>query len=1123
MSLADVMKGKFRADIRLRGAALLEAGRVTITRVTSTDVFALVADGEEHQVHLHNTSQDLEFHCSSVEGTKRPSSTKYVWASILAVDEQKLLSSHPRAGAIPAFISQMDSLETILAEDDEEFDEESFVINLTRSAATPAATVAPKRTLPEWQKTLFALKDELTNPFTGSADAPEIQVLYQLDIEASWKARQLVLHVSQQKRRARGGWGVAKPLKLKGGRVASNIGEAIDQEILAGLIGGISMAGGETATGTAGEPSMSARFRLNHDLAIKILPILCDTGRLSLILPEEEQEEEAATTTTKKRKSTRQPQLVYDAERQWDLVISVEEQDEQWAVVGSVTCGQVSLEIDEPSLMVPGGLLIHDNAIMLLNDYDAFDWIATLRENDGLSVPVSEGTALVDTLLSIPVIPKLELPRQLKLDEVVVEPTATLRLISPRRNARLSPGRFSGQVEFSYAEHAVRASAHTWGIVERSNNRCYLRDRDKEEEFFEELIDNGFRRSGDAQRLHADVEIPASEMPIAVRKLMETERWTIEADGSSVREARKLKFRVTSGIDWFDLSADVDFDGHTIAFPDLLAALARGDRTVRLDDGSMGIVPEEWIRQYGLLAGLGQVEDDALRFSSSQATLVDAFLSAKEDVEYDEKFLGLKQQLEVMADDETLGQPPKDFHGELRHYQQEGLSWLKMLQACHLGGCLADDMGLGKTVQVLALMAERFQQPKEQQRPNLVVVPKSLMFNWVAEVEKFAPHLKVLEYSGVNRAELREEFTNVNLIVTTYGMLRRDILSLKNVEFDYVVLDEAQTIKNANSQVAKAARLLNAQHRIALSGTPIENHLGDLWSIFEFLNPSLLGRSSLFKSVVVNQAEDETVDRISRGLRPFILRRTKGQVASELPAKFEETLFCEMGAEQRRRYEELQTHYRDSLLGVVEKNGLGQSQMHILEALLRLRQAACHPGLLDDSLVDEQSAKFDVLIPYLEELREGGHKALVFSQFTSLLGIVKRHLDRAGMKYAYLDGKTRKRKQIVEEFQESDETSVFLISLKAGGLGLNLTAADYVFLLDPWWNPAVEAQAIDRAHRVGQSRQVFAYRMICKNSIEEKVAELQKRKRELADTILETNQGLPFKDMTMDDLHELLS
>jgi SNF2 family DNA or RNA helicase len=370
---------------------------------------------------------------------------------------------------------------------------------------------------------------------------------------------------------------------------------------------------------------------------------------------------------------------------------------------------------------------------------------------------------------------------------------------------------------------------------------------------------------------------------------------------------------------------------------------------------------------------------------------------------------------------------------------------------------------------------------------------------------------------------LLDGIADVDLVLTTYGTLRRDAVELSSIEFDYAILDEAQAIKNSATASAKAARLLNARHRLALSGTPIENHLGELWSLFEFLNPGLLGSARTFqRASAVRTRTDEDLEWLSRALRPFLLRRTKEQVAPELPRRTEQTLQCELEGPQRRHYDELRAHYRETLLARVARDGVNRSKMQILEALLRLRQAACHSGLIDPRRAHESSAKFDVLIPRLGEVIAEGHKALVFSQFTSFLALLRPRLDALGIKYEYLDGRTRQRAERVERFQTDPDCRLFLISLKAGGLGLNLTAAEYVFLLDPWWNPAAEAQAIDRAHRIGQSRHVFAYRLLARDTVEEKVAELQTTKRQLADAILSADAGL-VRTLKAEDLELLLS
>jgi SNF2 family DNA or RNA helicase len=395
------------------------------------------------------------------------------------------------------------------------------------------------------------------------------------------------------------------------------------------------------------------------------------------------------------------------------------------------------------------------------------------------------------------------------------------------------------------------------------------------------------------------------------------------------------------------------------------------------------------------------------------------------------------------------------------------------------------------------------------------------VFNWRDEAGRFAPKLKVVDYTGVQRdpASIR----GADVVLTTYGTLRRDAAGLHAIEFDYAILDEAQAIKNAATASAKAARLLRARYRLALSGTPIENHLGELWSLFEFLNPGLLGSAKAFQRVSAGRGGgDADVEWLSRALRPFILRRTKEQVAPELPRRTEQTLQCELEPAQRRHYDELRAHYRETLLARIARDGVNRSKMQILEALLRLRQAACHSALIDPSRAHESSAKFEVLIPRLLEVIAEGHKALVFSQFTSLLALLRPRLDALHIPYEYLDGRTRDRASRVERFQADPSCPLFLISLKAGGLGLNLTAAEYVFLLDPWWNPAVEAQAIDRAHRIGQSRHVFAYRLLARDTVEEKVAELQQTKRALADAILNADAGL-IRSLNVEDLEMLLS
>ncbi len=646
-----------------------------------------------------------------------------------------------------------------------------------------------------------------------------------------------------------------------------------------------------------------------------------------------------------------------------------------------------------------------------------------------------------------------------------------------------------------------------------------MRDTAAEEEAVKQLNDLGLKfvpESYSDRQPHW--ELPASKLPRVARDLVHA-GWRVEAEGRLFRRPGASRLAVSSGVDWFELHGEVDYEGTSARLPELLEAVRRGEQMVRLGDGSYGLLPEEWLSRFGSLAGLGTPADGHMRFRQNQMGLLDALLAAQPEISCDEAFARVRERLQQFSGLRAAEQP-SGFVGQLRDYQRDGLGWMHFLREFGFGGCLADDMGVGKTAQVLALLeTRRLEQPAV---PSLVVVPRSLVFNWKQEAARFTPGIRVLDYTGAGRDQ--ESFRDYDVILTTYGTLRRDALHFKDVEFDYIVLDEAQAIKNAGTESAKAARLLKGRYRLALSGTPVENHLGELWSLFEFLNPGILGTSSVFKlaSDTARNPSDETRRLLAHALRPFILRRTKDQVARELPPKTEQTIFCEMEPLQRRLYNELRQHYRHSLLHRIERDGMGRSKMQVLEALLRLRQAACHPGLVDAGRSDEPSAKLDVLLQQLNEVLEEGHKALVFSQFTRLLGIVRRKLDQDDVRYEYLDGSTRDRQAHVDRFQNDPGCRLFLISLKAGGLGLNLTAAEYVFLLDPWWNPAVEAQAIDRAHRIGQERQVFAYRLIARDTVEEKVLELQTSKRDLAAAIINADNSL-IRDLGREDLELLLS
>ena len=620
------------------------------------------------------------------------------------------------------------------------------------------------------------------------------------------------------------------------------------------------------------------------------------------------------------------------------------------------------------------------------------------------------------------------------------------------------------------------------------------------------------------------------ELPQVVQNLVGAGARVL-AEGQPLRAFVGAASRLTTGVDWFELYGDVEFSDYRASLPELLRRKLTPEGFVELGDGSFGMLPQSWMRRVAALRLMGAKGDDELdhvRLPSSQGLLLDALLSAQGDeVRVDEKFRALRRKLAGFAGVAAC-EPTSSFVGELRPYQKQGLGWLSFLHGFGLGGCLADDMGLGKTVQVLAHLLGVHQKRRASKLPSLLVAPRSVLPNWLLEAARFTPKLKVLDFSQPDRwPQHGAHLAKYDLILTTYGLLRADVPAFveQELRFEYAILDEAQAVKNADSQTAKAVRLLRSNHRLALTGTPVENHIGELWSLFEFLNPGMLGRLPAFRALFAAEAQPEELLRnrelIQRALRPVMLRRTKKEVLTDLPDKIEQVLWCDLEPSQRRRYDELRDHYRKILLS---KGGELDNKKNFmaLEALLRLRQAACHDGLLNPQRRGGSSSKFDMLLPRLAELAEEGHKVIVFSQFVSLLDLLVPHLDKLGISFARLDGRTRRRQERIDTFQNDPSCAVFLISLKAGGTGLNLTAADYVFLLDPWWNPAAEQQAMDRAHRIGQKQTVHAYRMACRGTVEERVLQLQDSKRQLAEAILGSERSL-LQGLTREDLDTLLS
>jgi intein/homing endonuclease/superfamily II DNA or RNA helicase len=1601
MWLVTELSSDFPIAVRSRGLESLQQRKVKIKSGSAWEVYAQVQAGKTYDVELWREGDEVIVHCTcqSFRGGDR---CEHIWAAILAAEEEYLL----QGDGIPTPLTLVsdfdhdyfDELEGHAEDEDEDDSFLSNVINIFTQSPQK------KNKLPSWKEQLTALGRTARATIKGHNDewTPSRRLIYVIDVPTTLESQHLILDTLLQDRKQDGHWGKPRKQRIPRWQIAE-LPDPNDRQILAMLAGSREqLEYGYYGYNQDAYDTAPFRYRLTSPLPQIVLPLIGKSGRGFLTLDKYSEELIAVN---------------WDEGEPWQFFVEVRRQEKSrdvFDVKGSFRRGQERLDLLKPVLVLEGGMIFTREIMAPMDDGDSFHWITFLRKTGTLNVPENQIGDFMATVLGEPQPPRLDLPEELRYEEIVRKPQPCLIVKAQQRTTRLR-----ARIAFDYAEgsrdYIIEGDDPRRGVYEVEKRRYILRDREAEKAARDRLADLGLKYlAPNYYDKHWGWDIAPTRLPRIVRELI-SEGWHVEAEGKTFRNPGEIKVQVSSGIDWFELHGTVDFGGTSAKLPELIAALKRGDNMVKLDDGTYGMLPEDWMKKYGLIAGLGEAHEDHLRFKKTQVGVLDALLAAQPEADFDETFAQARDELKRFEGIKPAD-PPEEFIGELRPYQKDGLGWIHFLRQFGFGGCLADDMGLGKclaadslifingelisaedawnrfagasvfdgegdwaepttklltnsisettgcitqirikrlyrqrvsesvrrvtladgsrititrrhqlltdngwtndlskgdyvcvpakllwrgepqdsdlikflawqiaegyelaspsrltitqkdvsvlnelrerimrigekfgvkvnnptilipsdyhmpeliiysaeykrllesrgyewgkrsreksippivmqaddasvrvflrnyfdaeasvvvsmrsveiataspkliqqlssllrrfgvwmrisekkkratngsgiyrsyyigtlggnaarnfyreigfcdpvkqsrlgkiceyqsntnvegipasgivakvvtatglpvrhfglynsiyldgsqqfsrsslervvvacgnilsgnaekeyrslkqskwttrtlkayaeldrglieamrdqlsrllsqevfyckiksveeveydgwvydfevaghhnfvannilchnTVQVLALLEERRQlreslAPNSQAKrngeqakppeggttskiaPSLAVVPKSLVFNWKQEAARFTPNLRVLDHTGQFRnKESIEHFDEYDLIITTYGTLRNDAVIFKDVEFDYIILDEAQAIKNADTVSAKAARLLKGKHRLVLSGTPVENHLGELWSLFEFLNPGMLGAASVFKltGAAARNPDEETRKLLAQALRPFILRRTKDQVARDLPPKQEQTIFCELEPKQRKLYNELRDHYRNTLLKRIEQDGIARSKMHVLEALLRLRQAACHPGLIDKKRDKEPSAKLDLLLPQLVELFDEGHKVLVFSQFTSFLAILRQQLDKEKIAYEYLDGQTQDRQSRVEKFQNDPACKLFLISLKAGGLGLNLTAAEYVYLLDPWWNPAVEAQAIDRAHRIGQTQKVFAYRIIARDTVEEKVLALQNTKRDLADAIINADNSL-IRNLGKEDLELLLS
>ncbi|MEM9324563.1 MAG: DEAD/DEAH box helicase [Bacteroidota bacterium] len=714
----------------------------------------------------------------------------------------------------------------------------------------------------------------------------------------------------------------------------------------------------------------------------------------------------------------------------------------------------------------------------------------------------------------------------LKLSEVQDGKGATL--FDSKQAAHEEDTKMLVELSLAYGDHRFRADhLKEVSVSLEKQNEAYTFHRikrkiDKEKEILQTLNDRGLSIK------NARTTVTRGEMFAwlnANREVLDNFRFDIHQQKNNGKVyflgESSIDIKIEEGIDWFDVKAIVRFGPYEIPFKEIRKLILQKKNEVKLPNGEIGIIPDNWASEYGDLFAFSKENDETngLALDKHHLALVNELKtnnSAK---------VAITEKLNRLLDFDEIEHKPvsKNFKGSLRPYQLAGYNWMQFLDEYAFGGCLADDMGLGKTVQTLTLLQEA--SDRNEGATHLLIMPTSLIYNWEMEAKRFTPKLKVLNYTGSNRSKDHRNFARYNLVITSYGITRLDVEILKEFYFDYIVLDESQAIKNPESIISKTVRELKSRRKLILTGTPIENSTMDLWSQLSFANPGLLGSKSYFKNeylVPIEKKNDEDkIKRLNALIKPFILRREKSQVATDLPEKVINVKYCSLSEQQREVYEQEKNFYRNKILDAIEADGLKNSQFLLLEGLTKLRQIANHPSLVDQTYGGD-SGKFEDITYMVENALRKDHKILIFSQFVKHLKLVSRYLEDRQIPFAYLDGGVKDRRGQVEKFQESEDTNIFLISLKAGGLGLNLTKADYVFILDPWWNPAIEAQAIDRAHRIGQRNKVFTYKFISRETVEEKILLLQQSKLKLAQDLITIEESF-VKSLTKEDITKLFN
>jgi len=757
--------------------------------------------------------------------------------------------------------------------------------------------------------------------------------------------------------------------------------------------------------------------------------------------------------------------------------------------------------------------------------------LGRLLRSPTIAEPASELINMITTSL-----PKVALEVGAELPELsqvadVIDLTPTFRM---RASGGITEAQVALRAAYGDLEVEVRADGISPPVMiqppEEGQKRatCIRCDIVAQQQAAQELLELGLSPDQSGEYFAAEGEQAIKFWSEGVGSLPED--WDLYVPehllGTHVRgKPLAMNARVSSGVDWLSVKLVFEAEGVGVEREELERCLREGNKFVRLSDNSYAQLDTDKVqaaidREIELLAVAGKNGHLPL----SQAGRVQELLQQTDQTSVT---AGAKALFQKLADIDEIKavKKPRGLKATLRPYQEQGLSWLRFIHEIGSGGVLADDMGLGKTIQTIALLLTLKADKKQKSLSALIVAPTSVVSNWMREIERFSPSLTTALWHGAGRKEQKGELENVNVIITSYALLRRDIDLLKKLKLDYAILDEAQNIKNPMSATAQAAKDLQAAHRLALTGTPIENKLSEIWSIFEFVSPGLLGPLPRFEEKFarpIDQGDSKKAVRLRAAIHPFILRRTKVEVAKDLPPKIEADKIIDMPGDQKAIYMQVLREVRAQVMGEVERVGVAKSQLHILAGLTKLRQAACDPRLLGlpREFSHDDSGKLTALRELVDEVQSGGHKVLIFSQFVSMLKLVREALDEDKIRYEYLDGSTTNRSERIDRFQTDPMIPVFLISLKAGGSGLNLTAADTVIHFDPWWNPAVEDQASDRAHRIGQKKVVTVYRLVAAGTIEEKILQLKQKKKDLVASVLSEDAG-GAKRLNREDLEDL--